>query len=85
MYKRIDDGVVGKNIHFHPDVEKIVKNYPKENLMAMYRKGNVSRSPMEVDEDIKYTYLKTSLRDLARQNKTILTKTTFLITSEKNI
>jgi hypothetical protein len=65
----VDDGVVGKNLHFHPDVEKIVKNYPKENLMAMYRKGNVSRSPMEVDEDIKYTIFKDAAKDLARQNK----------------
>ena len=68
----VDDGVVGKNLHFHPDVEKIVKNYPKENLMAMYRKGNVSRSPMEVDEDIKYNIFKEAAKDLARQNKSFI-------------
>ena len=68
----VDDGVVGKNLHFHPDVEKIVKNYPKENLMAMYRKGNVSRSPMEVDEDIKYNIFKDAAKDLARQNKSFI-------------
>jgi hypothetical protein len=70
----IDDGVVGKDLHFHPDVEKIVKNYPKENLMAMYRKGNVSRSPMEVDEDIKYNIFKDAAKDLARQNKSFIDK-----------
>jgi hypothetical protein len=69
-----DNGLVPKDIHNHPDVEKIVKNYPKENLMAMYRKGNVSRSPMEVDEDIKYNIFKDAAKDLARQGKSYLDK-----------
>lgn len=69
-----DNGLVSKDIHNHPDVEKIVKNYPKENLMAMYKKGNVSRSPMEVDEDIKYNIFKDAAKDLARQNKNYVDK-----------
>jgi len=69
-----DNGLVSEDIHNHPDVEKIVKNYPKENLMAMYKKGNVSRSPMEVDEDIKYNIFKDAAKDLARQNKNYVDK-----------
>jgi len=69
-----DNGLVSKDIHNHPDVEKIVKNYPKENLMAMYKKGNVSRSPIEVDEDIKYNIFKDAAKDLARQNKNYVDK-----------
>jgi len=69
-----DNGLVGKDIHFHPEVNKIVKNYPKENLMAMYRKGNVSRSPIEVEEDIRYNIFKEAARDLARQGKIFIDK-----------
>ena len=59
-----DTGLVNKDIHMHPEVEKALKiKYPAfNNLMAADK------------EDMTYDLFKEVARDLARQNKTFLDK-----------
>ena len=59
-----DTGLVNKDIHMHPEVEKALKiKYPAfNNLMAADK------------EDMAYDLFKETARDLARQNKTFLDK-----------
>jgi hypothetical protein len=69
-----DNGLVPKDIHFHPDVEKIVKNYPKEKLMQMYRGANMQPSQVEFDLAVKENIFREAAKDFARQGKGYFTK-----------
>ena len=59
-----ETGLVNKDIHMHPEVQKALKiKYPAfNNLMAADK------------EDMAYDLFKETARDLARQNKTFLDK-----------
>jgi hypothetical protein len=70
----VDNGLVPKDIHFHPDIEKIVKNYPKENLMRMYRGANMQPSQTEFSLAVKENIFREAARDFARQGKSYFTK-----------
>lgn len=60
----VDTGLVGKDIHIHPEVEKaLVKKYPPYNNLMSADK-----------EDMKYDLFKDVARDLARKGKTFLDK-----------
>jgi len=67
-------GLVPKDIHFHPDVEKIVKNYPTEKLMQMYRGANMQPSQTEFNLAVKENIFREAAKDLARQGKNYFTK-----------
>jgi hypothetical protein len=69
-----DNGLVPKDIHFHPDIEKIVKNYPKEKLMQMYRGANMQPSQTEFNLAVKENIFREAARDFARQGKGYFTK-----------
>ena len=59
-----DDGIVGKDIHFHPEIEKaLIKKYPPYNNLMSADK-----------EDMKYDLFKEVARDFARQNKNYVDK-----------
>jgi hypothetical protein len=67
-------GLVPKDIHFHPDVEKIVKNYPTEKLMNMYRNANMQPSQTEFSLAVKENIFREAARDFAKQGKSYFTK-----------
>ena len=67
-------GLVPKDIHFHPDIEKIVKNYPTEKLMQMYRGANMQPSQTEFSLAVKENIFREAARDFARQGKSYFTK-----------
>jgi hypothetical protein len=69
-----DNGLVPKDIHFHPDIEKIVKNYPTEKLMQMYRGANMQPSQTEFSLAVKENIFREAARDFARQGKGYFTK-----------
>jgi len=69
-----EHGFTPKDVHFHPDVEKIVKNYPKEKLMQMYRGANMQPSQVEFDLAVKENIFREAARDFARQGKGYFTK-----------
>ena len=67
-------GLVPKDIHFHPDVEKIVKNYPTEKLMQMYRGANMQPSQTEFSLAVKENIFREAAKDFARQGRNYFTK-----------
>jgi hypothetical protein len=67
-------GLVPKDIHFHPDVEKIVKNYPTEKLMNMYRNANMQPSQTEFSLAVKENIFREAAKDFAKQGKSYFTK-----------
>jgi hypothetical protein len=69
-----DNGLVPKDIHFHPDIEKIVKNYPTEKLMQMYRGANMQPSQTEFSLAVKENIFREAAKDFARQGKSYFTK-----------
>ena len=69
-----EHGFTPKDVHFQPDVEKIVKNYPKEKLMQMYRGANMQPSQVEFDLAVKENIFREAARDFARQGKGYFTK-----------
>jgi len=69
-----EHGLTPKDVHFHPDVEKIVKNYPKEKLMQMYRGANMQPSQVEFDLAVKENIFREAAKDFARQGKGYFTK-----------
>jgi hypothetical protein len=64
-----DSGLVSKDIHFHPEVEKAVK---KRN--AEYGIDPEDQFSIEMQEEHKYDLFKEVARDFARQNKNYLDK-----------
>jgi hypothetical protein len=70
----VDNGLVPKDIHFHPDIEKIVKNYPTEKLMQMYRGANMQPSQTEFSLAVKENIFREAAKDFARQGKSYFTK-----------
>jgi hypothetical protein len=64
-----DSGLVSKDIHFHPEVEKAVK---KRN--AEYGIDPEDQFSIEMQEEHKYDLFKEVARDFARQNKNYVDK-----------
>jgi hypothetical protein len=61
-------GIVPKDIHFHPEVEKAIKTY----------EPNFDKLPASLREDYTYALIKGTAKDLAKQNNSYFTKDNFL-------
>jgi len=72
----VDDGIVGKDIHFHPEVEKaLAKLHPEiqESLKKSHSSKEFSKV-LDKEQENKYNLFKEVARDLARQNKYFIDK-----------
>ena len=67
------NGLVPKEIHFHPDVEKAVK---KRNAYYGYDKEN--QSDFRIQDENKYMLFQEAAHDLAKQGKNYFTKDNLL-------
>jgi hypothetical protein len=67
----VDDGLVDKNTHNHPEVEKILKMLHPEAFRS--DAPNIPKA-FSRSEELKYDLFKETATDLARQGKTFLDK-----------
>jgi hypothetical protein len=71
-----DSGIVSKDIHFHPDVDKaLAKLHPEiqESLKKSHSSKDFSKV-LDKEQENKYNLFKEVARDFARQNKNYLDK-----------